>query len=86
VIHSINMDVLVRAHEAISIGTKLDCSESANASDTCSARKGLRFDPVRRVPATEFQRLLLLIKAHQLGICARLLNLKRSDSLKKLLG
>jgi hypothetical protein len=53
VIHSINTDVLVRALEAMSIGTKVHCSESANASDAQSSRKGLGFDPVRRVPATD---------------------------------
>jgi hypothetical protein len=51
VIHSISTDVLVRAIEAMSIATKFRCSESANASDTRSARKGIGFDPARRVPA-----------------------------------
>src|SRR3981189_1902008 len=53
VIPSINTDVLVRALEAMSIGTKVHRSESANASDTRSAREGLGFDPTRRVPATD---------------------------------
>jgi hypothetical protein len=53
VIHSINTDVLVRALEAMSIGTKVHCSKSANASETQSARKGLGFDPARRIPATD---------------------------------
>jgi hypothetical protein len=53
VIPSISADILVRALEPMSIGTKLHCSESANASDARSARKGLGFDPVRRVPATD---------------------------------
>jgi len=53
VIPSVNTDVLARALEAMSIGTKLHCFQSANASDTRSARKGIGFDPVRRVPATD---------------------------------
>jgi hypothetical protein len=53
VIYTINTDVLVRALEATSIGTKVHRSESANASDTRSAREGLGFDPTRRVTATD---------------------------------
>ena len=53
VIHTINTDVLMRALEAMSIGTKVHCSESANTSDAQSPRKGLGFDPVRRVSATD---------------------------------
>jgi hypothetical protein len=53
VIPSINTDVLVRALEAMSIGTEIHCSESANASDARPARKDLGFDPVRRVQATD---------------------------------
>src|SRR3982074_1724420 len=53
VIPGVNTDVLVRALEAMSIGTKLHCFQSANASDTRSARKGIGFDPARRVPATD---------------------------------
>src|ERR1700730_11955769 len=53
VIPSINTDVLVRALKTMSIGTKLHRSESVNASHARSARKGLGFDPTRRVPATD---------------------------------
>jgi hypothetical protein len=53
VIPSINTDVLVRALEAMSIGTEVHRSESANASDTRFAREGLGFDPAWRVLATD---------------------------------
>src|ERR1700730_3276797 len=53
VIPSVNTDVLARALEAMSIGTQLHCFQSANASDTRSAGKGIGFDPVRRIPATD---------------------------------
>jgi hypothetical protein len=53
VIPGVNTDVLVRALKAMSIGTEIHSSESANASDARSARKDLGFDPVRRVPATD---------------------------------
>src|SRR3981081_3761750 len=49
VYHSINTGGLVRAPGAMGSGTKVHCSESANAADAQSARKGLGFDPVRRV-------------------------------------
>jgi len=53
VVPSISPDILVRALEAMSVATKVHCPESADASDTGSARKSLGFDPARRVPATD---------------------------------
>jgi hypothetical protein len=43
----------VRALEAMSIATEVHCSESANASGAHSARKGLGFESVWRVPAAD---------------------------------
>jgi hypothetical protein len=53
VVPSISPDILVRALEAMSIATEVHCSESANASGARSARKGLGFDSVWRVLATD---------------------------------